>query len=118
MPGKFEVKTTANGQFMFNLKAGNGEIVLTSETYKTKAACLAGVESVRKNAASDASFDRRDSKNGEPYFALKATNGQDIGRSEMYKSKSSRERGIQSVMRNAPTAKLVELAATAKAAKA
>lgn len=117
MPGKFEVKPTAGGQFMFNLKAGNGEIILTSETYKTKAACLAGVESVKKNCANDASFDRRDSKNGDPYFALKASNGQDIGRSEMYKSKSSRERGIQSVMRNAPDAKVVELAA-ASAAKA
>ena len=117
MPGKFEVKTTAHGQFMFNLKAGNGEVILTSETYKTKAACLAGVESVRKNAASEASFDRRDSKNSERYFAVKATNGQGLGRSEMYKSKSSRERGIQSVMRNAPSAKLVELpvASSAKA---
>ena len=110
MPGKFEVKTAGSGEFMFNLKAGNGEIILTSETYKTKASCLNGVESVRKHSAADANFDRRESKNGKPYFALKASNGQDIGRSEMYESKASMERGIQSVMRNAPDAKLVDTA--------
>jgi uncharacterized protein len=110
MPGKFEVKTAANGQYMFNLKAGNGEVILTSEQYKTKESCLNGVESVRKNAAADASFDRRVAKNGKPYFALKAGNGQDIGRSEMYESKASMEKGIKSVMRNAPEAKLVEVA--------
>ena len=110
MPGKFEVKAAASGEFMFNLKAGNGEIILTSETYKNKASCLSGVESVRKHAVADTNFDRRQSKNGKPYFALKASNGQDIGRSEMYESKASMERGIQSVMRNAPDAKLMDTA--------
>lgn len=110
MPGKFEVKKANNGQFMFNLKAGNGEIILTSESYTTRDGCLNGVESVRKNAAADANFDRRTAKNGKPYFALKAGNGQDIGRSEMYESTASMEKGIQSVMRNAPEAKLVDTA--------
>lgn len=50
MAGKFQLKKTASGQFMFNLKAGNGEIIATSEQYTTKAACLNGIESVRKNA--------------------------------------------------------------------
>jgi uncharacterized protein len=98
-----------------NLKAGNGEIILTSETYKSKDACLNGVESVRKNSVIDENFDRRTAKNGKPYFALKASNGQDIGRSEMYNSKASMERGIQFVKRNAPDAKLVEVAATSAA---
>ena len=111
MPGKFEVKSAAKGQYMFNLKAGNGEIILTSETYKSKDSCLNGIESVRKCAASDESFDRRTAKNGKPYFALKASNGQDIGRSEMYNTKASMERGILSVKRNAPDAKVVEVAA-------
>ena len=110
MPGKFEVKTTANGQFMFNLKAGNGEIILTSETYKAKASCLAGIDSVKKNSAIDGRFDRRQSQSGKPYFALKATNGQDIGRSEMYESEAARENGIKSVMKNAPGASVVEVA--------
>mgnify|MGYP000870095318 CR=1 FL=1 len=110
MPGKFEVKKATNGQYMFNLKAGNGEVILTSETYESKDGCLNGVETVRKNSAQDARFDRRTSKNGKPYFALTAGNGQDIGRSEMYESKASMEKGIRSVMRNAPEAKLVESA--------
>ena len=50
MPGKFEIKKTSNGQFRFNLKATNGQVIATSESYKTKAACLNGIESVRKNA--------------------------------------------------------------------
>ena len=108
MPGKFEIKRAKDGEYYFNLLAGNGEIILTSEMYKSKEGCLNGVESVRKNAASDANFDRRTSKNGKPYFALKAANGQDIGRSEMYESAASMEKGIKSVMRNAPEAKLVE----------
>jgi uncharacterized protein YegP (UPF0339 family) len=56
MAGKFELKETKNGQFMFNLKAGNGEIIASSEQYTTKAAALKGIESVRKNAA-DATLD-------------------------------------------------------------
>lgn len=49
MAGKFELKQTASG-FRFNLKAGNGEVIATSESYTTKAAALNGIESVRKNA--------------------------------------------------------------------
>lgn len=115
MPGKFEVKPAAKGQFRFNLKAANGEIILTSETYKSKDGCLNGIESVRKHSAADENFDRRVAKDGKPYFALKASNGQDIGRSEMYNSKASMERGIQSVKRNAPEAKIVEVAAATAA---
>lgn len=110
MAAKFEMKKTANGEFMFNLKAGNGETILTSETYKAKASCLAGVESVKKNAVMEGRFDRRQSQSGKRYFALKASNGQDIGRSEIYESDAARENGIKSVMKNAPGASLVEVA--------
>jgi uncharacterized protein YegP (UPF0339 family) len=51
MAAKFVEKTPANGQFRFNLKAGNGEVIATSESYTTKAAALKGVESVKANAA-------------------------------------------------------------------
>lgn len=51
MAGKFEIKKRKDGQFQFNLKAGNGEIIATSEAYKQKASALKGIESVRKNAA-------------------------------------------------------------------
>ena len=51
MAAKFVVKKTSSGQFRFNLKAGNGEVIATSETYTTKAAALKGIESVKANAA-------------------------------------------------------------------
>lgn len=56
MAGKFELKATKSGQFMFNLKASNGQIIATSEHYTTKAAALKGIESVKKHAA-DATTD-------------------------------------------------------------
>jgi uncharacterized protein YegP (UPF0339 family) len=102
--GKFVIKTRTNGEFQFNLKAGNGEIILASEGYTTKAACENGIESVKKNSAEDKRFDRLESKNGKYYFNLKATNGQIIGTSEMYESKASRDNGIESVKKNAPDA--------------
>ncbi|MEZ5016819.1 MAG: YegP family protein [Flavipsychrobacter sp.] len=102
--GKFVISKRKNGEFQFNLKAGNGQVILTSEGYKTKAACNNGIESVRKNAGEDKRYDRLEAKNGKPYFNLKATNGQIIGSSEMYESESSRENGIASVKKNAPDA--------------
>ena len=48
--GKFEVYEDKGGEFRFRLKAGNGEVIAVSEGYKTKAACLKGIESVRRNA--------------------------------------------------------------------
>ncbi len=107
--GKFEITKRKNGEFQFNLKAGNGQIILTSEGYKTKAACENGIESVRKNSQDDNRFDRLEAKNGKPYFNLKAGNGQIIGNSEMYESVSSRDNGIASVKKNAPDAKVVDL---------
>ncbi|WP_434355208.1 YegP family protein [Parasalinivibrio latis] len=108
MPGKFELKTANNGQFMFNLKASNGQVILTSELYTTKAAAQNGIESVRKNAPLDERFERRENKNSEPYFILKAANHQEIGRSEYYSSKAAMENGIKSVQNNAPEAPVVE----------
>ena len=102
--GKFVIKTRTNGEFQFNLKAGNGEVILSSEGYTTKAACENGIESVKKNSAEDKRFDRLESKNGKHYFNLKATNGQIIGTSEMYESKAGRDNGIESVKKNAPIA--------------
>ena len=102
--GKFTVSIRKNGEFQFNLKAGNGQTILSSEGYSSKSSCENGIASVRKNAADDARFERKTSTNGKFYFNLKATNGQVIGSSEMYESESSRENGIASVMKNAPDA--------------
>ncbi len=95
---------------MFNLKAGNGEVILTSERYKAKKDCENGIASVKKNSADDARFERKDAKDGQFYFTLTAVNKQVIGKSEMYKTTASREKGIASVKKNAPEAVVVEAA--------
>ncbi len=109
MAAKFELKTSPSGQFMFNLKAKNGEIILTSELYRAKSAALAGIESVKKNASLDERYERKTGKNGQPFFVLKAGNREVIGRSEMYSSTSSMENGIASVKRNAADAVLNDI---------
>ncbi len=109
MAGKFELKKAKDGQFMFNLKAANGQVILTSERYKTKPSAENGIESVRKNSIRKGAFEVRDNAKGEPYFILKATNGQEVGRSEYYSSKASMENGIESVKKNAPEAKIEDL---------
>ncbi|MEN9918438.1 MAG: hypothetical protein RL662_874 [Bacteroidota bacterium] len=106
--GKFEVTKRKNGEYQFNLKASNGQIILDSEGYTTKTNCLNGIESVKKNSAVDERFDKKDSKNGKYYFNLKATNGQIIGTSEMYESTAGRDNGIESVKKNAPDASIVD----------
>lgn len=102
--GKFVITKRANGEFQFNLKAGNGQGILASEGYSSKSGCEKGIESVKKNSQDDSKFDKLTAKNGKPYFNLKATNGQIIGTSEMYESTAARDNGIESVKTNAPTA--------------
>lgn len=104
--GKFVITTRKNGEVQFNLKAGNGQVILTSEGYTTKAACMNGVESVKKNSQEEARFEKLTAKNGKFYFNLKATNGQVIGTSEMYETEVSRDNGIKSVRTNAPEAQV------------
>ena len=110
MAGKFELKKSARGQFLFNLKAGNNQFILSSELYNEKSSAEAGIESVKKNAGTDANYERKTSKKGEPFFVLKAPNGQIIGKSEMYTSAKAMETGIASVKANAPGAPVVEVA--------
>ncbi len=106
--GKFEVSKRKNEEFQFNLKATNGQIILSSEGYTTKAACMNGIESVKKNSQDESKFDVLESKNGKHYFNLKATNGQIIGSSQMYESLAGCQNGVQSVRNNAPEAEIVE----------
>ena len=111
MAGKFELNTSSNGKFFFNLKASNGQIILSSEMYESKSAAQNGIESVKKNAGDAARYERKTSAKGEPYFVLKATNGQEIGRSEMYTSQAALENGIESVKTNAPDASIADATA-------
>ena len=106
--GSFVISKRKNGEFQFVLKAGNGQVILASEGYSSKAACDNGIESVRKNSQVDARFDRLEAKNGKFYFNLKATNGQIVGTSEVYESVAARDNGIASVAKNAPDADVKE----------
>ena len=118
--GKFLIKETKTG-VKFDLKAGNGEVILTSEVYKSERSCMKGVESVKRNApvapVEDQTvegfatekcpkFEIYTDKAGEIRFRLKATNGQIIGVSEGYKSMANCVNGIESVKKNAVDPKI------------
>ncbi len=109
MAGKFEIKESTSGKFRFNLKASNGQIILSSESYETKQGAEKGIESVRKNATDDNRYERKTAKNDEAFFVLKAGNGEPIGRSETYSSTSAMENGIESVKKNALDAEVTTL---------
>jgi uncharacterized protein YegP (UPF0339 family) len=119
---KFVIRKVASG-IKFDLKHTNGQVIATSEVYTTKASCLAGVASVKKNAPvanvenqteegfenmTHPKFEMYEDKAGEFRFRLKARNGEIIATSEGYKTKASCENGIESVKKNAPEAEIVE----------
>lgn len=107
--GKFEITKRTNGDFQFTLKATNGERILTSEGYATKAGCQNGIDSLRTNAQNDSRYDRKVAVNGEYYFNLRASNGEIIGISELYETTAGRDNGIESLQRNAPQATVADL---------
>ena len=94
MAAKFEIKKSSNGQYRFNLKAGNGEVILSSEQYQSKQSAEKGIESVKTNVLNDSRYERKEASNGQSYYVLKAANGEPIGRSETYSSTSAVEGGI------------------------
>ena len=120
--GKFVIKD-AKGGVKFDLRAGNNQIILSSEIYNSLAACKNGIESVRKNAAGavledqtvtgfkqekNPKFEVYTDKAGETRFRLKAANGEIIGVGEGYKRKASCLDGIASIRKNAPDAEIVD----------
>lgn len=119
---KFVIRTVASG-VKFDLKAGNGQVIATSEVYDSREACENGIRSVRKNApiaklenrtvegwktVTNPKFEMYTDKGGEFRFRLKARNGQIIAISEGYSSKASCLGGIESVQKNAPDAAVEE----------
>jgi uncharacterized protein YegP (UPF0339 family) len=106
--GKFVITENDKGKFHFSLKAGNGQVILTSQMYSSKSGCENGIESVRKNAPNDSMYERKEAKDGRPFFNLKAANAQIIGSSQMYSSADAMENGIASVKKNAPGATVEE----------
>ena len=103
MSGWYEVSKTSNGQFRFVLKAANAETILASEHYTTRSAADNGIASVQKNSPLDERYEKKTTKDGHPYFNLKAANHEIIGSSEAYSSEAAREKGIASVKANGPT---------------
>ncbi len=105
----FELKNKEGEKFHFTLKAKNGQVILSSEVYNSKAAAKNGIASIQKNCEDDVRYERKTATNGKFYFNLKATNGQVIGSSQMYASESGMENGIRSVKENAPNAETKEI---------
>jgi len=109
MAGKFEIYLDSAGEFRFRLQAANGQKILGSEGYASKAGCINGIDSVKKNAEIDSRYNRKQTQSGKYIFNLLATNNQVIGTSESYESTTSRENGIESVRRNAPDAAIEDI---------
>ena len=120
--GKFVIRKV-NAGIKFDLKATNGQVILTSEVYTTEAACRNGIESIKKNApianmenqteenfetVTNPKFEMYQDKAGEFRFRLKARNGEIIGTSEGYTAKAGCLNGIESVRKNAPEAEVEE----------
>lgn len=105
---KFQIFKGNNDQFYFRLYASNGQQVLASQGYASKAGCQNGIESVRKNAPDAANFEPKEAANGQFYFNLLAANKQVIGASQMYAGKAGRDNGIAAVQRAAAAAAAVE----------
>ncbi|MBQ7796583.1 MAG: YegP family protein [Lachnospiraceae bacterium] len=119
--GKFVIRTTETGT-KFDLKATNGQVIATSQVYKSAATCKNGVASVQKNAPIAAvenqtvegwaveknpKFEVYTDKAGEYRFRLKATNGQVIAVSEGYTTIANCMNGVESVKKNAVGAEII-----------
>ena len=109
MSAKFQINKARNGKFFFRLLARNGEIILSSQMYASKATAKKGIGSVQANAADTERFEQKTNKKGEHYFVLKAKNQQVIGTSEGYDGKTGMKNGIKSVSKNAPNAVIEDI---------
>ena len=108
MPAKFQIKKARNGKFFFHLLATNGEVILSSQMYASKATAKKGIASVRTNA-DVGQFEEKTNKAGEHYFVLKAKNQQVIGTSESYSGTTGMKKGMKSVTKNAPNAAIEDI---------
>ncbi len=122
MTGKFVISKIHEG-FRFNLKAANGEIILTSQPYSALSSCKKGIESIRTNAPiapvedqtidgyikeNSPKFEIYQYKNGDYRFRLNAKNGELIGTGQRYTSKAACQNGIDSIKKNSVEAIIVE----------
>ena len=113
---KYVIKVSQSGKYHFNLVAGNGEPILSSQMYAARKGAVKGIRSVAKNApeapvvdltakevvpAKNPKFEIFEGKDGKVYFRLIAANAKAIGRSEGYNSLAACKNGIKSVKKNA-----------------
>ncbi len=104
----FELKKSGD-KYHFVLKAGNGQVILSSQMYASKSGAMNGIESVQNNCGDDNCYEKKEAKNGKFHFNVKSTNGQIIGSSQMYAAESGMNNGIDSVKKNAPGAEVKEV---------
>ncbi|HBL45812.1 YegP family protein [Gimesia sp.] len=104
MPARFQIQQARNGKYYFHLLANNGEIILASQMYASRASAKKGILSVQTNAADPSRYEQLVNKAGQHYFVLKAKNSQVIGTSEGYAATTGMKNGIKSVSQNAPKA--------------
>ena len=109
MAGYYELKKAKNGEYFFNLLAGNGQGILKSEMYSSKSAAMNGIASVQSNCGEAGQFECKTSSNGKAYFVLKAKNHQVIGQSQMYESESGCDNGMESVKTNGSSDEIKDL---------
>ena len=108
MASKIVTSVGKNDKHYFSLKAGNGEVILSSQGYASASSCASGIDSVRRNSQTPERFEQKTASDGRLYFVLTATNGQTVGKSQMYKTESGCKNGIASVAKNAPDAAVAE----------
>ena len=109
MNGYYEIKPAKNNKYVFNLKAGNHEVILSSQVYEGKPSVMTGIASVQKHGPKKEFFEKKNAESGQPFFVLKAANGQVIGKSEMYETEAGRDNGIASVIANSPSKEIKEI---------
>jgi hypothetical protein len=103
---KFQLFKGNDGDFYFRLRANNGEPILASEGYESKAGAENGIQSAKDNAPNDARYTRETASNGQHFFTLRAGNNEVIGKSETYSSSAARDDGIEAVKSAAPGASI------------
>jgi uncharacterized protein len=104
MTGKYLLHPAGTEQFHWDLKAGNAQTILSSQMYTAKSGAETGIQSCRTNSGDEMRYTRLTSKDTQPYFVLKAGNGEIIGTSQMYSSEAARDQGIASCKENGPSA--------------
>lgn len=109
MSGKFELTKNRHGLFSLSLKAANGQVVMTSQTFNIKEDAEFELERIRRCSLLDHCYDRRLAPGGQPFFSLLDEAGARLGKSTHYASTAAMEKGIASVKRNAAAARMLDL---------